>query len=264
MKPIARGRITPPISFTLRKFSGIICFTLLPVSALSLQSCRQNIDIPTPASRNYVQDADVINRFVDFNSNTYEFYINPNKRSTVLSYITHADAEELNKVNPLNLDRFKQRIAKVNQLAGSMASSGGLDYIVMMTESEVHISRTDASSPILLEEGRPDTRYQFTARMLKAEGGKSDMCGISGTRWGISIDLDPSAYDHAGWAFLLTCTPEGGDRQPVNILFCGVGDRINPCFELETTTGTDAGGWKCQVTNVCNDGHVANLFISRL
>ena len=233
------------------------------MSALSLQSCRQNIDIPMPASRNYLQDADVINQFVDFNSNTYEFYINPDKRSTLLSYITRADVEELNKVNPLNLDKFKQRIAHINQLAGSMASSGGVDYIVMMTESETYVKRMNGSSSIWLEEGRPDTRYQLTVRMLKAEGGKSDMCSISGARWGMSIDLDPAAYHHAGWAFLLVCIPDGGNRQPVNILFCGVGERINPCFEVETTTGTEAS-WKCQVTNLCNEGHIANLFISRL
>lgn len=101
-----------------------------------------------PASRNYLQDADVINQFVDFNSNTYEFYINPDKRSTLLSYITRADVEELNKVNPLNLDKFKQRIAHINQLAGSMASSGGVDYIVMMTESETYVKRMNGSSSI--------------------------------------------------------------------------------------------------------------------
>lgn len=181
----------------------------------------------------------------------------------MLSYITSADAEELNKVNPFNLDKFKQRIAKINRLAGSMASSGGLDYIIMMTESETYVSRTDASSPILVEESRPNTRYQVTARMLKAEGGKSDLCRISGTRWGMSVDLDPSAYHHAGWAFLLTITPEVGNCQPVNVLFCGVGERINPCFEVEAATGTDTS-WKWQVTNVCNGEHIADLFIIRL
>lgn len=236
---------------------------LLQMLVLSFQSCRQSIDIPTPARRSYLQDADVINRFVDFNANTHEFYVNPNKRNTVLSCITHADAEELHKVNPFNLERFKQRIVKINQLAGGMASSGGVDYIVMMTESDTYVSRIDASAPILLEESRPDTRHQSAARMLRVEGGKNDFCKIYGTRWGMSIDLDPSAYHHAGWAFLLTCTPEGGDRQPVNILFCGVGERINPRFEMETTINTQAS-WKCQVTNCCNNGHIANLFISRL
>ena len=43
-----------------------VLFTLL------FQSCRDNLNVPTPASRNYEQDVAVLNDFVDINKTTHE------------------------------------------------------------------------------------------------------------------------------------------------------------------------------------------------
>lgn len=92
---------------------------LMALVALSIQGCQDDFNVPSEqASRSYEQDAEVLNRFVDINKTTHEYYINPNKRTTALSYITNADAEELAVVNSLNLDVFQQSIDRVGKLSG--------------------------------------------------------------------------------------------------------------------------------------------------
>ena len=125
---------------------------LMALVALSIQGCQDDFDVPSEqASRSYEQDAEVLNRFVDINKTTHEYYINPNKRTTALSYITNADAEELAVVNSLNLDVFQQSIDRVGKLSGQFASNHGVDYVVMMTGNEVYVSRTKSDSPRVLE-----------------------------------------------------------------------------------------------------------------
>ena len=128
-----------------------ISILLIALATLSIQSCQDDLNLPSPASRSYDQDAEVLNKFVDINKTTHEYYINPNKRTTALSYITNADAEELAAVNSLNLDMFEQSVNRVSKLSGQFASSHGVDYVVMITSNEIYVSRTKSDSPIVLE-----------------------------------------------------------------------------------------------------------------
>lgn len=102
---------------------------LMALVALSIQGCQNDFNVPSEqASRSYEQDAEVLNRFVDINKTTHEYYINPNKRTTALSYITNDGAEELAVVNSLNLDVFQQSVDRVSKLSGQFASNHGVDY----------------------------------------------------------------------------------------------------------------------------------------
>ena len=112
-----------------------VLFSVIILLSLSFQSCRDNFSVPTPASRNYQQDAAVLNEFVDINKTTHEYYINSNKRNSVLSYITNADVEELNSVNSLNLSIFKESLNQINSCSGQLAASHGVDYIFRITEN---------------------------------------------------------------------------------------------------------------------------------
>ena len=90
-----------------------VLFTLL------FQSCRDNLNVPTPASRNYEQDVAVLNDFVDINKTTHEYYVNSNKHTSVLSYIKNSAVEELNSVNLLNFEIFNKSLSRINQNIGA-------------------------------------------------------------------------------------------------------------------------------------------------
>lgn len=47
----------------------------LVLFALFFQGCQDNLNVPTPASRNYEQDAIVLNEFVDINKMTMDIML---------------------------------------------------------------------------------------------------------------------------------------------------------------------------------------------
>lgn len=238
----------------------LITLTIV-LSALSLQSCQNSLDIPTPASRNYRQDVEILNKFMDINRTVHGYYINPNKRSSVLSYITNADTEELNAVNPLNLNSFEQSIDRISNLSGEFAASRSADYIVMMTMNEIYTSTVNPSSPVVLKDSPESFNGSPVVASLKIADRKEEYF-TGGTRFGMAVNLKPDAYKNAGWAFLLTCKP-GRDKEDVKILFCGVGFNIRPYFELAAVQGAYTD-WKFEVTNLNDNVYVADLKILRL
>ena len=123
-----------------------VLFTLL------FQSCRDNLNVPTPASRNYEQDVAVLNDFVDINKTTHEYYVNSNKHTSVLSYIKNSAVEELNSVNLLNFEIFNKSLSRINQISEQLISSCAVDYIVMITEDEIYVNRINEDSPVELRQ----------------------------------------------------------------------------------------------------------------
>ena len=225
---------------------------LMALVALSIQGCQDDFDVPSEqASRSYEQDAELLNRFVDINKTTHEYYINPNKRTTALSYITNADAEELAVVNSLNLDVFQQSIDRIGKLSGQFASNHGVDYVVMMTGNEVYVSRTKSDSPIVLErmnENEATRSYYPRTASLKVTDSEKEYTVYGSGDIETSIELFPQAY-----------MKENGNRQMVNVLFCGVGYRmIAPRFAWHAAQPDTE--WNFGVASSCD----SNTTIARL
>ena len=201
-----------------------------------------------------------LNDFVDINKTTHEYYVNPNKKSTALSYLTNTDAEEFNAVNPVNLNSFKQSISQINSLSGQLSSSHGVDYIVMITESEIYISQTKGNSPVHLKRKLSDDRM---SRSLIATCNITDykeQFYINSSDYiETVIELYPQSYKNAAWAFLVTCrVGYNGNKELASVLFCGVGFHINPSFEWSANQGNDVD-WNFEVINTNGDAHIANL-----
>ena len=233
-----------------------ILFLAIVLLSLSFQSCKDNLSVPTPASRNYQQDAAVLNEFVDINKTTHEYYINSNKRNSVLSYITNVDVEELNSVNSLNLSIFKESINQVNSRCGQLAASHGVDYIVMITENEIYISQIKDDSPI--EKQFDNGRYSSTVASLNVTDYKESYYINKSNYIETSVELNPQSYKNAGWAFYVTCHIRNIDnKETARVLFCGIGYNINPCFEWSVTQG-DYAEWNFETTSL-NAPCIANF-----
>ena len=235
-----------------------ILFLAIVLLSLSFQSCKDNLSVPTPASRNYQQDAAVLNEFVDINKTTHEYYINSNKRNSVLSYITNVDVEELNSVNSLNLSIFKESINQVNSRCGQLAASHGVDYIVMITENEIYISQIKDDSPIELKKKQFDNGRYSSVASLNVTDYKESYYINKSNYIETSIELNPQSYKNAGWAFYVTCHIRNIDnKETARVLFCGIGYNINPCFEWSVTQG-DYAEWNFETTSL-NAPCIANF-----
>lgn len=173
------------------------------------------------------------------------------------------DAEELAVVNSLNLDVFQQSVDRVSKLSGQFASNHGVDYVVMMTGNEVYVSRTKSDSPIVLErmnENEATRSYYPRTASLKVTDSEKEYTVYGSGDIETSIELFPQAYKNAGWAFLVSCEmKENGNRQMVNVLFCGVGYRmIAPRFAWHAAQPDTE--WNFGVASSCD----SNTTIARL
>ena len=183
-----------------------------------------------------------------------------------MSYITNDGAEELAVVNSLNLDVFQQSVDRVSKQSGQFSSNHGVDYVVMMTSNEVYVSRTKSDSPIVLEsmnENEATRSYYPRTASLKVTDSEKEYTVYGSGDIETSIELFPQAYKNAGWAFLVSCEmKENGNRQMVNVLFCGVGYRmIAPRFAWHADQSDTE--WNFEVASSCDSTTtIARLNIS--
>ena len=169
------------------------------------------------------------------------------------------DVEELNSVNSLNLTIFKESINQVNSRCGQLAASHGVDYIVMITENEIYISQIKDDSPIELKKKQFDNgRYSSTVASLNVSDYMESYYINKSNYIETSIELNPESYKNAGWAFWVTCKlSDNGEKENVEVLFCGVGHHINPRFEWQAKDNID---WDFEVVSLNEEvPYIANL-----
>jgi len=227
-------------------FSGLLCF--------AFYSCQDRSNIETPAMRSYQQDVAVLNEFVDIYSTMSEFYINPNKKTTALSYIVNTKAEELNLVSPLNLDQFNASVARINGLARQAMTYQGVDYMVMATNHDIYIRKIKSNSPVALKK---ITSGEYSNGNIYASVQVTDVAQSHYARGRIletSIDLNPLSYKNAGWYFYVNCQVGNRNKETVRVLFCGVGYNYHLRFGWELDPSYEAQTeWKFTVTGGFNN-----------
>ena len=86
----------------------ILYMAFFLVGCIIVSSCSDDeVITQQPIVRDTQTDMQVLSRYIDINESTNEYYINENKKTRALSYVTGADWKELEKVTQCNLPRAK-------------------------------------------------------------------------------------------------------------------------------------------------------------
>lgn len=231
----------------------------LGLFVLSLQSCHDNFAIETTTGRSYEQDAVVLNDFVDINKTTHEFFVNPNKRTTVRSYVTNSSLEELNNVTSLNRELFMESLSRVSSQAGQLVSKHAVDYVVMATNGEVYVSKVNRESPVSLNKVVLDSRNKFVTAAMNVYD-DAEQYNFYGNHAETVIELNPQFYSSAGWSFYVTCEiGRKQDKETARVLFCGVGYNQNLSFTWQTNpSGGDSTDWNF-ITTPASGSDISNV-----
>lgn len=241
-----------------------INLSLVILLALFTQSCHDSFDtsdLQIDTSRSFQQDATVLNDFIDINKTTHQYYINPNKRTSALSYIKGPDTEQLEKINSRNLDLYQKSLDRINLLVGQSALNHFVDYIVMMTNDEVYISRINSNSAFALNKTRPNAQNDklILTSINVADQREEFRIYTSGPILS-SVELDPSIYKDTAWYFNIECEIVGNnnEEEKTSVLFCGIGYHFNPCFEWTFNQSSvyhieHDSTWKFSIINGLND-----------
>lgn len=165
------------------------------------------IDTPAEAGNSYESDVHVLNKFVDISEPGQKYYINPNKKSTVLSYITNSDLEELNAVNSLSASRYEKSLFRLNEKISQAISSHTVDYVVMCTSSQIFVDRINDDSPIELKSaGFTTLSDNLVVSLLDISSEEMSSREIySGNLVQTGLELNPSLYAMDHWIFRIRC-----------------------------------------------------------
>lgn len=114
-----------------------IFFTLAVIlsAGAGVISCSDDdiMNVNSPVTRDYQTDSQILSKFVDFNSSTGEYFINENKRPNAVSYLNDKDWLELQKVNPINYDRYEKELGKLNRQLTEYEKDPNISMIVYST-----------------------------------------------------------------------------------------------------------------------------------
>lgn len=130
-----------------------LSLAVLAFGGFLFSSC-QDDDVVSEKSvvRDYQTDAQILSKFVDLNRSTGEYFINENKRTTVMSYLTDKDWLELQNVSPVNYEKYEKGLKDLNVKLAEYAKDPNISKIVYSTyDGDTYVKDLDNDNSIKIE-----------------------------------------------------------------------------------------------------------------
>lgn len=140
--------------------------TLLIGIALSMTACSDDNTVfnePTPI-RSYESDAEVLSQFVEVDSRTGLFFINPDKKVTATDYVVNRSREQLAEVSSINRTRFEGEMAQANNLIKAYTKAGNAS-VIYTTRTSGSARNSEGGAMSLLKSQSYSTDGNTVARL---------------------------------------------------------------------------------------------------
>ena len=120
----------------------ILYMAFFLVGCIIVSSCSDDeVITQQPIVRDTQTDMQVLSRYIDINESTNEYYINENKKTRALSYVTGADWKELEKVSSINLEKCKRNLRDLNTQVAMAIGDPNITYIVFSVEGKTLVKK---------------------------------------------------------------------------------------------------------------------------
>lgn len=143
-----------------------LTLTVLLSAGVGVTACSDDevMNVENPVTRDYQTDSQILSKFVDFNSLTGEYFINENKRPNAFSYLNDQDWLELQKVNPVNYNRYEKELQELNGQLANYEKDPNVSKIVYSTYyGKTYVKDLDNDCPIQIE------KSSIISRRVKAD-----------------------------------------------------------------------------------------------
>lgn len=108
----------------------VLFFACALFAGMAVTSCSNEDDLTTASVSDTQTDMEVLSRFIDVNEATNEYYINENKKTRALSYVSDSDWQALQNVSPVNLEKCKKDLQALNEQVAEAVSDPKVAYMV--------------------------------------------------------------------------------------------------------------------------------------
>lgn len=226
----------------MKKF---LFFLFMLCCGVIVTSCSNDeIESDNSAFRDYQTDALILSRFVDVNQVTNEYFINENKKSSIVSYVTDKDWLELQNVSSANRVRYENELGKLNAQLALIAQDPDVSYLVFSTYSGTYIKELNNDAPFKLEKAEYDARSSRSRyQSLSVMGGRTDAYFTAGKSIHSVVNVTYFGY----FLFELKCNTKNSictNNNSKGVVFSGTGPMSGTSYTW-TKPGDEAWDFTC-------------------
>lgn len=184
--------------------------------------CPDNLNEDTAESataRDYATDSKVLAKYVDIDENAGTYFINDNKKLSVMDYVCNTSSEELQRVSPVNRSLFQKEIDELNARLEDDVRNHRTSLIVYSTYDKVWVRHIQDNTSLGIEackESNNTRSSNSTLGTLNVYGGGKSKCSFTGPKTiYCRIKLNPSVTSY--YYFDILCkTDAKKDPNPNN------------------------------------------------
>ena len=147
-----------------------LILTSLIGTALLITACSDDNTVfnePTPI-RAYETDVEVLSQFVEVNSSTGLFSINPDRKVTATDYVVNRSREQLLEVSSINRGRFEREMEQANNLIEAYRNAENVS--VIYTTRTSGLVRNNGGGTMRLSKVQSDKMGGKTVARLSVSG----------------------------------------------------------------------------------------------
>lgn len=225
------------LKFMKKLFLSLV---VLAFGGFLFSSCQDDdVIAEKSAVRDYQTDAQILSKFVDLNRSTGEYFINENKRTTAMSYLTDKDWLELQNVSPVNYEKYEKGLKDLNVKLAEYAKDPNISKIVYsMYDGETYVRDLNNDCPIEVEkvEGNvPLTRATYQTMSFQ-QGATSYASFNAGSTIHTSIRIITTSY----YLCELKCNTKGAEctnNHSSGIVLSGTGG-MNSVYDWKSNSAS--------------------------
>ena len=219
----------------------ILNLALLLMTCFVIASCSDDEEVTqAPAVRDTQTDMQVLSRFIDINESTNEYYINDQKKTRASSYIYDTDQQELQKVSPVNYEKFKKDLAELNNRVAKSIADPKVAYIVLSANGKTVVKKVKENVNFGFELSQNNASVASTRALpsvLNIQGGRQTTTGQfrdASRTIRMTISLDPFVQSSYYYFDVLSPdakpNPDPDYSTPESVAFSGTGPLMNNYF----------------------------------
>lgn len=202
-----------------------------------LSSCSDDEVVTEPVVGNTQTDMEILSRFIDVNESTNEYYINENKKTRALSYVTDVDWAKLKKVSPIHLEKCKNNLQALNAQVAMAIKDPKNAYLVFSVNGKTLVKKLRDTSFDFASSQNSSASARALPYSLEVYGGSNKTTGqfkdINRTiRMKVNLDLNIQFNYYFFEILSPNAKPSSDDNAstPESVAFSGTGPLWNTSF----------------------------------
>lgn len=241
--------------------------------SLFVSSCSDDEMVTEPVVGDTQTDMEVLSRFIDVNEATNEYYINENKKTRALSYVTGDDWKKLEKVSPINLEKCKSNLQALNAQVATAVEDPRNAFIVFSVNGKTLVKKLRETNFDIVSSPNSSASTRALPYSLEVWGGSNTTTGQfkdASRTIRMNVNLDVNVQFNYYFFQILSPnakpSPDDSFTTPESVAFSGTGPLWNNSFTWTAYWDAQVGGlfsWEFKSQgSTPSYGHIAQCTFS--